>query len=114
MRTQFRILTLLALCAGGVPEGWAASAAATIGSPTSGGGAVTSGSSNVLIGGVPAAHLGDTATCLFLGIPTVGTILQGSPSVRINGQPAARVGSPVGTPTPCVISGGNNSVSVGP
>lgn len=77
-------------------------------------GAVTSGSSNVLIGGVPAAHLGDTATCLFLGIPTVGTILQGSPSVRINGQPAARVGSPVGTPTPCVISGGNNSVSVGP
>lgn len=44
----------------------------------------------VLIGGQPAARLGDMATCV--GPPDV--IAFGSPSVMIGGQPAARMMDP--------------------
>jgi uncharacterized Zn-binding protein involved in type VI secretion len=42
----------------------------------------------VLIGGLPAAVMGDTALCV--GPPAV--IVSGSATVLINGHPAARVG----------------------
>jgi uncharacterized Zn-binding protein involved in type VI secretion len=42
----------------------------------------------VLIGGLPAARVGDMATCV--GPPDV--IVQGSFTVLIGGQPAARMG----------------------
>jgi uncharacterized Zn-binding protein involved in type VI secretion len=45
---------------------------------------------NVLIGGQPAARLGDIAVCV--GPPDV--IAMGSPIVLINGQPAARMMDP--------------------
>jgi uncharacterized Zn-binding protein involved in type VI secretion len=44
----------------------------------------------VLIGGQPAARLGDLATCV--GPPDV--IVMGCPTVLIGGQPAARMGDP--------------------
>lgn len=56
--------------------------------PLHGGGPVITGSPNVLIGGLPAATLGDMCTCV--GPPDV--IVQGSFSVLINGKPAARLG----------------------
>jgi uncharacterized Zn-binding protein involved in type VI secretion len=43
---------------------------------------------NVLIGGMPAAVMGDTATCA--GPPDV--IVKGSATVLIGGRPAARMG----------------------
>ena len=43
---------------------------------------------NVLIGGMPAARVGDLATCV--GPPDV--IVLGSFTVLIGGQPAARIG----------------------
>lgn len=46
------------------------------------------GAPNVLIGGMPAAIVGDTATCV--GPPD--TIVSGSSTVMIGGRPAARVG----------------------
>jgi uncharacterized Zn-binding protein involved in type VI secretion len=52
------------------------------------GGPVVTGSSDVLIGGLPAARVSDHATCV--GPPD--TIAQGSPTVFINGKPAARIG----------------------
>ena len=45
---------------------------------------------NVLIGGQPAARLGDIAVCV--GPPDV--VAMGSPIVLINGQPAARMMDP--------------------
>ncbi len=52
------------------------------------GGPVTVGSPTVLIGGLPAARLGDMMSCC--GPPD--TIIMGSPTVLINGKPAARMG----------------------
>lgn len=43
---------------------------------------------SVLVGGLPAARIGDTALCA--GPPDV--IVMGSPVVLIGGQPAARIG----------------------
>ncbi len=54
-----------------------------VGGPVMGPGAPT-----VVIGGMPAALLGDTATCT--GPPD--TILKGSATVLISGKPAARIG----------------------
>jgi uncharacterized Zn-binding protein involved in type VI secretion len=54
-----------------------------VGGPITGPGAPT-----VLIGGMPAARVGDMATCV--GPPD--TIVQGSPKVFIGGMPAARMG----------------------
>jgi uncharacterized Zn-binding protein involved in type VI secretion len=52
------------------------------------GGPILLGSTNVLIGGLPAARATDTATCV--GPPDV--IALGSTTVLINGLPAARMG----------------------
>lgn len=54
-----------------------------VGGPITGPGCPT-----VLIGGLPAARMGDMATCV--GPPD--TIVGGSPTVLIGGQPAARMG----------------------
>ena len=52
------------------------------------GGPISKGSANVLIGGMPAACVGDMAACS--GPPD--TIAMGSGTVLINGKPAARMG----------------------
>jgi uncharacterized Zn-binding protein involved in type VI secretion len=56
-----------------------------VGGPITGPGCAT-----VMIGGMPAARVGDQAACS--GPPDV--ILQGSGTVLIGGQPAARMGDP--------------------
>ena len=56
--------------------------------PHVGGPVMPPGSINVLIGGMPAARVGDMATCS--GPPD--TIIMGSSTVMINNMPAARMG----------------------
>jgi len=56
--------------------------------PHVGGPILPPGSNNVLIGGLPAARVGDMATCS--GPPD--SIVSGSATVLINGMPAARLG----------------------
>jgi uncharacterized Zn-binding protein involved in type VI secretion len=56
--------------------------------PHVGGPILPPGEPTVLIGGMPAARLGDQATCT--GPPD--TIIKGSSSVMIGGKPAARMG----------------------
>ena len=56
--------------------------------PHVGGPILPPGAPTVLIGGLPAACLGDMATCT--GPPD--TIAAGSPTVLIGGKPAARLG----------------------
>lgn len=77
--------------------------------PHVGGPILPPGCPTVLIGGLPAARVGDLATCV--GPPD--TIVMGSNTVLIGGQPAARVTSttahggiviPPGCPT--VLIGG--------
>jgi uncharacterized Zn-binding protein involved in type VI secretion len=58
--------------------------------PHVGGPILPPGGVTVLIGGLPAARMGDQLTCV--GPPDV--ILMGSPKVLIKGQPAARLGDP--------------------
>jgi uncharacterized Zn-binding protein involved in type VI secretion len=58
--------------------------------PHVGGPILPPGCPTVLIGGMPAARLGDMATCV--GPPDV--IAMGAPTVLIGGQPAARLGDP--------------------
>lgn len=78
------------------------------GTPHVGGPILPAGEPTVLIGGLPAARLGDMATCT--GPPD--TIVAGSGSVFIGGKPAARMGDAtahggtivIGCPT--VIIGG--------
>ncbi|MEI8618369.1 PAAR domain-containing protein [Pseudoalteromonas sp. B193] len=80
----------------------------TIGTVPHVGGPVVIGSTNVLIGGMPAARKGDMMVCI--GPPD--SIKSGSGSVKINGKPAARMGDDsshggkivVGNPT--VLIGG--------
>jgi len=52
------------------------------------GGPIAKGSPNVMIGGMPAATVGDMAICT--GPPD--TIAMGSGTVMINNKPAARMG----------------------
>lgn len=52
------------------------------------GGPISAGSPTVLIGGQPAARVGDSCVCV--GPPD--TVAQGSSTVFINGKPAARMG----------------------
>lgn len=69
--------------------------AARLGDPTAHGGVIVVGAPTVLIGGQPAARLGDMHTCpMFNGlVPHVGGPINiGSATVIIAGQPAARVG----------------------
>jgi uncharacterized Zn-binding protein involved in type VI secretion len=56
--------------------------------PHVGGPIIGPGVPTVLIGGLPAAVLGDNATCV--GPPA--TIIKGSATVLIGGKPAARMG----------------------
>ncbi|MBT1451772.1 PAAR domain-containing protein [Glaciecola sp. XM2] len=56
--------------------------------PHVGGPIIGPGAPTVLIGGLPAAVLGDTVTCV--GPPA--TIIEGSATVMISAQPAARMG----------------------
>ena len=56
--------------------------------PHVGGPILGPGCPTVLIGGVPAARMGDMAVCV--GPPDV--IILGAPTVLIGGQPAARMG----------------------
>jgi uncharacterized Zn-binding protein involved in type VI secretion len=72
--------------------------AARMGDMTAHGGTIVQGFPQVLIGGLPAARLGDMHTCPMAtpGVPPIphvgGPITLGSPTVLIGGQPAARVG----------------------
>jgi len=72
--------------------------AARLGDPTAHGGAITVGFPQVLIGGQPAARLGDMHMCPMVtpGLPPIphvgGPIMMGSATVLIGGQPAARMG----------------------
>jgi uncharacterized Zn-binding protein involved in type VI secretion len=64
------------------------------------------GVSTVLIGGLPAAVVGDTHSCSMP--PTAGphppsTIARGSTTVLIGGRPAARVGDLCGCGAPIVL-----------
>ena len=73
-------------------------AAARVGDTTIHGGVITVGFLKVLIGGQPAARVGDMHTCPMVtpGTPPVphvgGPISSGSSSVLIGNMPAARVG----------------------
>ncbi len=71
------------------------------------GGPINKGSANVLIGGMPAATLGDTAVCN--GPPDI--IAAGSGTVLINGKPAARMGD--STAHGGVIAAGCPTVLIG-
>ncbi|GJD74806.1 PAAR domain-containing protein [Methylobacterium goesingense] len=52
------------------------------------GGPIVVGCPTVLIGQMPAARVGDMATC----VGPVDSIVKGSATVLIGGQPAARIG----------------------
>ena len=58
--------------------------------PHVGGPIIGPGAPTVLIGGVPAAVVGDSVTCV--GPPD--SIVKGSSTVMIGGKPAARLGDP--------------------
>ncbi|WP_299314600.1 PAAR domain-containing protein [uncultured Aquimarina sp.] len=60
--------------------------------PHVGGPILPAGEPTVLIGGLPAARVGDMATCV--GPPD--TIIVGSGTVMIGGMPAARMGDSTG------------------
>jgi len=72
--------------------------AARMGDPTAHGGSIVAGFPTVLIGGQPAARLGDMHVCPLAtpGTPPIphvgGPITLGSVTVLIGGQPAARMG----------------------
>lgn len=72
--------------------------AARMGDSTAHGGVIVAGFPTVLIGGMPAARLGDMHTCPMVTgvVPHVGgPIAMGSPTVLIGGVPAARLGDMV-------------------
>ncbi len=71
------------------------------------GGPITAGCETVLIGGSPAARVGDSAACN--GPPD--TVAAGSPTVFIGGKPAARMGDP--TVHGGVITMGEKTVLIG-
>jgi uncharacterized Zn-binding protein involved in type VI secretion len=75
--------------------------------PHVGGPILPPGCLTVLIGGQPAARVGDMATCV--GPPD--TIAIGSTTVMVGGQPAARIGDQ--TAHGGVISVGDPTVEIG-
>ncbi len=80
--------------------------AARVTDPTGHPGTITGpGMPNVLIGGLPAAVLGDTHTCAFPPPPPhpPSPIAKGSATVLIGGRPAARVGDMAGCGAPIVM-----------
>jgi uncharacterized Zn-binding protein involved in type VI secretion len=92
--------------------------AARLGDTTVTGDAITGpGVPTVLIGGVPAAVMGDTVT----GNACTGAITMGSPTVLIGGRPAARITSQVtgvnpysGVPVTTAVGVGMPTVLIGP
>ncbi len=94
--------------------------AARLGDGTAHGGAITVGCSTVLIGGLPAARVGDMHVCpnvtpVFPPIPHVGgPIIMGSSTVIIGGMPAARMtDTAICTGPPDVIRMGCPNVLIG-
>ncbi|MCK4632779.1 MAG: PAAR domain-containing protein, partial [candidate division Zixibacteria bacterium] len=84
--------------------------AARLGDSTVHGGVITLGATNVLIGGLPAARMGDMHTCPMCNgpVPHVGgPIILGSMTVLIGGQPAARMNDQ------CVCTGPPDSIIMG-
>jgi uncharacterized Zn-binding protein involved in type VI secretion len=87
--------------------------AARIGDLTMHGGALTVGVPTVIIGGKPAATLGDMHVCPMCnpGVPPPphvgGTVMLGSATVFIGGKPAARSGDM------CMCSGPPDTVGAG-
>jgi len=81
--------------------------AARVTDPTGHPGIITGpGVPTVLIGGLPAAVLGDTHTCAFpppAGPHPPNPISKGSATVLIGGQPAARMGDMTGCGAPIVM-----------
>ncbi|HEX6289751.1 MAG TPA: PAAR domain-containing protein [Herpetosiphonaceae bacterium] len=73
------------------------------------------GAPTVLIGGLPAACVGDAT----VGAACTGTITMGSGTVLIGGRPAARITSQVngvnsaGVPTTTVVAKGAPNVMIG-
>jgi len=96
--------------------------AARVGDMTAHGGSIAVGCPTVVIGGMPAARVGDMHLCPMVtpGTPPVphvgGPILPpGSPTVIIGGMPAARVGDmAVCVGPPDVIAVGCPTVVIGP
>ena len=96
--------------------------AARMGDTTAHGGVIVAGAPTVLIGGQPAARVGDMHTCPMQtpGVPPIphvgGPVLPpGGVTVLIAGQPAARMGDMcicVGPPD--TIVGGCPTVLIGP
>ena len=91
--------------------------AARMGDLTAHGGAITVGNPTVLIGGAPAATLGDLHVCPMCspGPHVGGPISGGAPTVLIGGKPAARMGDMCvcAAPAPDVIVGGAANVLIG-
>ena len=104
--------------------------AARLGDMTMHGGTIVLGFPMVLIGGMPAARIGDMHVCPMLtpGVPPIphvgGPITLGSPMVLIGGMPAARMGDmlvcvgppdtiALGCPTVLIGEGGSGSASGG-
>lgn len=84
--------------------------AARIGDPTTDGAITGMGMPTVLIGGMPAAVVGDVGTPASGNAP--GTFKLGSPTVFIGGKPALRVGDVSANGT-SVIANGANTVLIG-
>jgi uncharacterized Zn-binding protein involved in type VI secretion len=104
--------------------------AARLGDMTMHGGSIVLGFPMVLIGGMPAARIGDMHVCPMLtpGVPPIphvgGPIVLGSPMVLIGGMPAARMGDmlvcvgppdtiALGCPTVLIGEGGSGAASGG-
>jgi uncharacterized Zn-binding protein involved in type VI secretion len=94
--------------------------AARMGDPTAHGGIILAGCPTVLIGGLPAARLGDMHTCPMVdpsGVPHVGgPITMVSATVLIGNMPAARMGDMAtctGSPAPDTIMSGCPTVLIG-
>jgi len=85
--------------------------AARIGDPTVHGGVIVAGCPTVLIGGMPAARLGDMHTCPMVTgtVPHVGgpILPPCQPTVLIGGMPAARQGDM------CTCAGPPDSIAMG-
>lgn len=93
--------------------------AARMGDPTAHGGTIVIGCPTVLIGGQPAARVGDMHACPMVTgvVPHVGgpILPPGSPTVLIGGMPAARqTDQAVCTGPPDVIIMGCPTVLIGP
>ena len=121
MTRQMRILFLVSVVvAVGAVAVWSAAPAARVGDMhtcplVTGippvphvGGPILTGSPTVLIGGMPAARVGDTASC----VGAVDVIVTGATTVLINGRPAARMGDT--TAHGGVIIQGCPTVLIGP